>query len=261
MSGRFIAYVTMIAMLALSIAGNVAHTFHLDPEPGVRKLIYAIAWPVMVWLGVELFVRVPWKDILTHKLVRWVGILLVAAIAALVSYRHLRGLLLADGEEWTVYTFAPLAVDGLMLMATLALLLTRKVPAEVPALEDLEGPEVPAIRVPAEVPSMKVPEVPAPVKVPALAEVPAEDPRPVSPAPARVPALRGQWDAHKAVRLILEGHMTDLEISRDLGISDQQIKRTRRGVTLLRQDPRAEVPKSWKVPAAVVDIIKREVIR
>lgn len=260
MGGRFIAYVTMIAMLVLSIAGNIAHTFHLNPNPGGRELVYAIMWPVMVWLGVEMFVRVPWRDVLTHKLVRWVGILLVAAIAALVSYRHLRGLLLADGEEWTVYTFGPLAVDGLMLMATLALLLTRKVPV-------LPAPEVPSvdpapIKVPAEVPSVKVPEVPAPAKVPALAEVPAEDPRPVSPAPARVPVLRGQWDVHKAVRMLLDPNGgTDAAVAAAAGVGIKSIQRTRAAVRILREDPRAEVPKTLKVPAAVVDIIKREVIR
>jgi uncharacterized protein DUF2637 len=124
-TGRRWAYITMLAMLALSVAGNLAHTYHINPDPSVRALVYAIMWPLMVWAGVELFVRLPWQAVLTHRLVRWVGILLVAAIAALVSYRHLRGLLVADGEEWTVYTFGPLAVDGLMLMSTLGLLLTR----------------------------------------------------------------------------------------------------------------------------------------
>lgn len=141
-TGRRWAYVTMLAMLALSVAGNLAHTYHINPDPSARALTYAVMWPLMVWAGVELFVRLPWQAILTHRLVRWVGILLVAAIAALVSYRHLRGLLLADGEEWTVYTFGPLAVDGLMLMSTLGLLLTRSLKgwdedgqAEAPNLE------------------------------------------------------------------------------------------------------------------------------
>lgn len=132
-SGRGWAYFTMLLMLALSVAGNVAHTKHINPDPSIRQLVYAVAWPLMVWLGVELFVRVQWRDQLTDKLVRWVGITLVSSIAALVSYRHLRGLLIADNEEWTVYTFGPLAVDGLMLMATLALLLTRRLPAAAPA--------------------------------------------------------------------------------------------------------------------------------
>lgn len=138
-TGRRWAYVTMLAMLTLSVAGNISHTLHVNPDPSIRALVYAVAWPVMVWAGVELFVRVPWQAVLTHRLVRWVGILLVAAIAGLVSYRHLRGLLIADGEEWTVYTFGPLAVDGLMLMSTLALLLTRSLGKdldEAPATQD-----------------------------------------------------------------------------------------------------------------------------
>lgn len=139
-TGRRWAYVTMLAMLTLSVAGNISHTLHVNPDPSIRALVYAVAWPVMVWAGVELFVRVPWQAVLTHRLVRWVGILLVAAIAGLVSYRHLRGLLIADGEEWTVYTFGPLAVDGLMLMSTLALLLTRSLGKDVeevaPAAQD-----------------------------------------------------------------------------------------------------------------------------
>jgi hypothetical protein len=82
---------------------------------------------------------VPWQNIIAHRLVRWVGILLVAAIAALVSYRHLRGLLIADGEDSIVYTMGPLAVDGLMLMSTLGLLLTRATAEkvdELPVRED-----------------------------------------------------------------------------------------------------------------------------
>jgi hypothetical protein len=126
-NGRGWAYATMLIMLALSVAGNIAHTYHLDATPSVRTVVYGIAWPLMVWAGVELFVRVPWQDKISHKLVRWVGILLVASIAALVSYRHLRGLLVADGEEAIVHNMGPLAIDGLMLMSTLALLLTRKV--------------------------------------------------------------------------------------------------------------------------------------
>jgi hypothetical protein len=124
-TGRRWAYGVMLAMLALSIAGNVSHTYHLDATPSARMLAYGLFWPLIAWGAVELFVRIPWQDIVSHKLVRWGGVLLAGLVAALVSYRHLRGLLQADGEEWTVYTIGPLAVDGLMIMSTLALLLTR----------------------------------------------------------------------------------------------------------------------------------------
>ena len=48
----------------------------------------------------------------------------VAFVAALVSYRHLSGLLAFYGEEPIVCVLGPLAVDGLMVMATGAILAT-----------------------------------------------------------------------------------------------------------------------------------------
>jgi hypothetical protein len=48
----------------------------------------------------------------------------VAFVAALVSYRHLSGLLAFYGEEPVVCVLGPLAVDGLMVMATGAILAT-----------------------------------------------------------------------------------------------------------------------------------------
>jgi len=126
-AGRRWAYLTMLVMLALSIAGNLAHTNYINPDPTVRMLVYAIMWPLLVWAGVELFVRIPWPHTLVAQLIRWGGVTVPAGIAGLVSYRHLRGLLKADGEDSIVYTFGPLAVDGLMLMSTLGLLLTRAV--------------------------------------------------------------------------------------------------------------------------------------
>ena len=52
---------------------------------------------------------------------RWAGLLPIAGVAAFVSYRHLSGLLAHYGEEPLVYYIGPLAVDGLMIMATAAL--------------------------------------------------------------------------------------------------------------------------------------------
>jgi hypothetical protein len=124
-AGRRWAYATMLIMLALSVAGNLSHTFLKNPEAGSRAQTYAIMWPLLVWAGVELFVRIPWQDKPSHRAVRWGGVVGPALIAGIVSYNHLSGLLRADREDWIVYTIGPLAVDGLMLMSTLGLLLTR----------------------------------------------------------------------------------------------------------------------------------------
>jgi hypothetical protein len=46
----------------------------------------------------------------------------VALVAAFVSYRHLSGLLEHWSEDGATVAFGPLAVDGLMVMATGALI-------------------------------------------------------------------------------------------------------------------------------------------
>ena len=68
----------------------------------------------------------------------------VAAVAAFVSYRHLSGLLGHYGEETLIAHLGPLAVDGLMVMATAALLTGRTQPVR-PAPE----PAVNYVSVPA----------------------------------------------------------------------------------------------------------------
>lgn len=133
-AGRRWAYVVMLTMLALSIAGNLSHTFLKNPTAGMRAQTYAVMWPLLVWAGVELFVRIPWRKEPVHHAVRWFGVLIPAGVAGLVSYNHLSGLLKADREDWIVYTLGPLAVDGLMLMSTLGLLLTRSIAAKVQEL-------------------------------------------------------------------------------------------------------------------------------
>ncbi|MGS2620023.1 hypothetical protein ACVCAH_36965 [Micromonospora sp. LZ34] len=85
-------------------------------------------------------------------MLRWVGLPPVALVAAFVSYRHLSGLLDHYNEETLVVWFGPLAVDGLMLMATSALLATGNrttrpelVPAPAPATTaEAPSPDMPA---------------------------------------------------------------------------------------------------------------------
>lgn len=256
--GRRFAYITMIGMLALSLAGNVAHVVHLDPSPSVLSVIRAMVWPIGVWLAVELFVRIPWEAIITHLLVRWAGLLLVAFIAALVSYRHLRGLMIADGEEAIVYNLGPIAIDGLMLMATLALLLTR--PKLIDDGPDLEQDLVESSRkLVARVYELER-ELEARPAVPASQEVQQHErtlslaevlPRPVSPAPV-IPGLqlgepqplpgwtdpnapkarrtRRAWNEAKARELILEGR-SKAEVAETVGVHVNTIKALRKRMT------------------------------
>lgn len=54
----------------------------------------------------------------------------MAGVAAFVSYRHMSGLLTHYGEDILVATVGPLAIDGLMIMATGALLAARRTPVD-----------------------------------------------------------------------------------------------------------------------------------
>jgi hypothetical protein len=131
-SGRGWAYTGAISGGLVSIAANVAHSFippHGAPagwRPEFGAVVGAIVWPVFLFIAVEILARVAWPAGLVWHFVRWAGLLPVAVVAALVSYRHLSGLLAHYGEEPIVYYLGPLAVDGLMVMATGALLATGR---------------------------------------------------------------------------------------------------------------------------------------
>ena len=148
--GRGWAYTGAILGGLVSIAANVAHSFipphgsptDWAPEPGA--VVGAVVWPVFLFVAVEIFVRVRWPHGVSWHLLRWVGLLPVAAVAAFVSYRHLSGLLAHYGEEPIIYYVGPLAVDGLMVMATGALMATSRhrthPPAPAPSAPSLSAP-------------------------------------------------------------------------------------------------------------------------
>lgn len=170
--GRGWAYIGTGLGGLVSVAANVAHSFiHPNPEPGA--VVSAIVWPVFLFIAIEILARTAWPTGWSWNLLKWIGLPPVALVAAFVSYRHLSGLLDYYGEEDLVVWFGPLAVDGLMLMATSALIATgdRHTETADPTLE-LETaqaesgdtttvtPEPDPIPVPAE-PSAVTLEIPA----------------------------------------------------------------------------------------------------
>src|SRR6266571_1856904 len=95
-----------------------------DASPQLRT-VAAVFWPVALLVAIEVLARVAWPAGGRWLLVRFGGLGPVATVAAVVSYRHLSGLLSFYGEDAITATVGPLAVDGLMVMATGALLATR----------------------------------------------------------------------------------------------------------------------------------------
>ncbi|MFG2109722.1 hypothetical protein [Micromonospora chersina] len=146
-NGRVYAYIGAFSGGAVSVAANIAHSFiapknapaDWTPEPGA--VVSAVVWPLFLFIAIEILARTPWPTGWGWNVLRWVGLPPVALVAAFVSYRHLSGLLDHYNEENLVVWFGPLAVDGLMLMATSALLATGNrttrptelVPAPAPA--------------------------------------------------------------------------------------------------------------------------------
>jgi hypothetical protein len=199
-AGRRWAYIGAALGGTVSIAANVAHSYvppqgaSQDWSPKVGAVIGAMFWPVALFVATEILTRVAWPSGRVWQLLRWAGMLPVAAVAALVSYRHLSGLLAFYGEEPIACVLGPLAVDGLMVMATGAILATGQhhdvTPTSAPAVPDNAVRPAPTLRA--------VPAPPTPV--PAVA-TPAPTPEPnVSPEPA--PATPIPTPAHVAARVI-----------------------------------------------------------
>jgi hypothetical protein len=130
--GRGWAYTGVTLGGAVSIAANITHTF-VPPAghpagwtPAPMAVVFATSWPVFLFVAIEILARTPWPRLWNWTLLRWLGLTPVALVAAFVSYRHLSGLLAHYGEEPLAALAGPLAVDGLMVVATGALLATGR---------------------------------------------------------------------------------------------------------------------------------------
>jgi hypothetical protein len=103
----------------------------------------------------------------------------VAGVAAFVSYRHLSGLLAHYGEEPIICIVGPLAIDGLMVMATAALLAGRRAKRAAEAAAAAAGTTTSTTPVVAALPVSPARPAPMPADSP-----PHAAPAPAAPAPA-----------------------------------------------------------------------------
>jgi len=121
-----------------SIAANVAHAAERNSNgTDIGAMLFAAWAPVALLLVAEMMVRGQRpRGLLT--VVEWVGAFLVALAAAVVSYGHMRGLLLQYGESELVAVLLPLSVDGLVVVASVALAAGRRNKAEQRKAEQLD---------------------------------------------------------------------------------------------------------------------------
>jgi hypothetical protein len=119
--GNGIAWLAFVTGAVVSIGANVLHALDGGGPVDAGRVV-ASGWaPVALLLVAELVARArqsgPWWIIT----LRWTGTAVVAGVAAVVSYGHMRDLLLSYGETALVAHLLPLSVDGLLLVASLAL--------------------------------------------------------------------------------------------------------------------------------------------
>jgi hypothetical protein len=147
-SGRAWAYGAVALGATVSITANIAHSYVPPtgvPEgewhPRLGAVLLAAFWPAALLVAVEVLARTEWPTGRRWVLMRWGGLLPVAAVAAVVSYQHLSGLLDYYGESSTAVLIGPASIDGLMTVASAALLAmaTRQSVASEPA----EAPTAP----------------------------------------------------------------------------------------------------------------------
>lgn len=110
--------------LAVSIAANVLHA--LTPAAPAAAVIGSAVWPVLLLIAVEVLSRIDWGEHRGQRVAGLAGAGVVAIVAAIASYQHMRGLLLGWGEPAFLAAIEPIAVDGLMVLCGMALLVAGR---------------------------------------------------------------------------------------------------------------------------------------
>ncbi|GAA1449617.1 DUF2637 domain-containing protein [Nocardiopsis tropica] len=119
--GNGIAWLAFVTGAVVSIGANVLHALDGGGTVEAGRVI-ASGWaPVALLLVAELVARARTAGPWWIGALRWAGTAVVAGVAAVVSYGHMRDLLLSYGESDLVAHLLPLSVDGLLLVASLAL--------------------------------------------------------------------------------------------------------------------------------------------
>ncbi|WP_458690466.1 terminase gpP N-terminus-related DNA-binding protein [Nocardia tengchongensis] len=164
--GRGVARTGFVFGSLTSVATNVLHTYlpTIHMPTGLTLVIAArvgsAVWPLGLLLSVEVLARVSWRRGRGWSIARFGGAGAVAFGSAVISYSHVRDVLLAWGYGHPAAEFGPLTLDGLMVVCGFALLsLTPANPdntAEQEAAAGIEQRQV-QIRDPKPSPAQEIP--------------------------------------------------------------------------------------------------------
>jgi hypothetical protein len=134
MRGRGFAVTGFVLGISASIASNVFHSYLTSTGSTltlVGSLVISAFWPLALYICLECMARVAWPPGVWFWLARYLGLSIVAGIAAYVSWQHMHGLLKIFKEETIITYIGPGAVDGLMLLCSAALIALNTSPGLV----------------------------------------------------------------------------------------------------------------------------------
>lgn len=117
-STRLVAWFGTLLGLGASTSANVLHALATG-KGGTAAVVGAAFWPLALLASTETLTRKRWPSRVRPYAVAAVA--LVALVTAVVSYGHLHALLLSWGAGELEARIGPLAVDGLMMVCSLAL--------------------------------------------------------------------------------------------------------------------------------------------
>lgn len=179
------ARVGFLLGVAGSLAGNLEAAwlrYASGGHPPYRQQAWAVVWPVLLVVSVEVMSRVPWPTGLSWRNAGWLlarfgGLGTVAASSAVISYGHMR-LVLLDSGYGVIGTYAgAICLDAMMILCGYGMLAGRKETEEAPAAHAAAAsknppPQAPTVDVPSE------PEAPPVVTVLSSVPQPRREPQP-----------------------------------------------------------------------------------
>lgn len=221
------------AALVLGIVASVAaNVLHAEPNTIARVIS---SWPpVAILIALELVSRVPATGWLGR--VRNVALAVVAAIAAWVSYWHMAGVAARYGESDDAAHLLPISVDGLIVVASVSLVILS---AQIRTVEQAPAQAAPEQANPT--PAAPVAPLVSLVKAPA---------QPVT-GDASEPAMSGfSPKGHKAMAFMRLLNGDDAEqIATDHGISTRTLQRWADEIAAKTRKPRGGPRKTTPEPS------------
>lgn len=204
-AGLVVAWLGFAFGSVVSVAGNVIsanirpHGVAMDWRPDIGSQLFAAVWPMALLLSVEIITRWSgqrwsgqaklWEKLTHRRTLALFGVAVVAIGAAVISYQHIRDVLLGWHYPELSASVGPLVIDGLMIVSGFAMMAHSKAErGREKTTAEVEAPAAPVVELPRPVEGEPVR---ATVALRRTAPRPKPRPRPVSTAGHKTSAKTG----------------------------------------------------------------------